>query len=209
MKICRIPALMIFLLVAITGMQAQVKPGYIFGLNLSSVNLKTAGLTSKPDTPVGIHFGGSLEIPVNSNFSMRPCLLFSAKGSTFKIDSVEITLSPIYIEIPVLAVYSFGSEMVRFSLYAGPYFAFGMGGYKIRTGNEIQNLSYGAGEKNDLKPFDAGLNFGAGININGFLVSAQYSIGLANISPASSSDSVMKNKVIGFSISSLFPGRKG
>jgi hypothetical protein len=55
-----------------------------------------------------------------------------------------------------------------------------------------------------LKPFDIGLNFGAGINIKGLMISAQYGIGLANLSPVTIGDSEMKNKVIGISISSLF-----
>jgi len=51
------------------------------------------------------------------------------------------------------------------------------------------------------------LNFGAGINIKGLLISAQYGIGLTNISPMASADIKMKNKVIGISISSSFTGK--
>jgi hypothetical protein len=58
-----------------------------------------------------------------------------------------------------------------------------------------------------LKPFDIGLNFGAGVNIKGLLISAQYEIGLANISPVTTVYSEMKNKLIGISISSLFAGK--
>jgi hypothetical protein len=209
MKSNLISSLLILIMVSFTTIQAQIKPGYIFGLNFSSVTLKTSGLSSRPETPIGIHFGGVLEIPLNRNFALKPALILSAKGSNFKIDSVEISLSPIYVEVPFLAVYSFGSDLVKVSLFAGPYFAFGMGGYKIETGGEIQNLSYGTGGRSDLKPFDVGLNFGAGVNIYGLLISAQYGMGLINISPASTIDTVMKNKVIGISISSVFPGKRG
>jgi hypothetical protein len=130
--------------------------------------------------------------------------LFSAKGSNYKNDSVEFSLSPIYIEVPVIAVYSFGSDAIKISLFAGPYFACGVGGYKIESGSELKNISFGSGKNNDLKPFDIGLNFGAGINIKGLLISAQYGIGLSNLSPVTLYVSEMKNKVIGISISSLF-----
>jgi hypothetical protein len=197
-------SLAIFLTIAFTDVHAQIIPGYIFGMNLSTMTLKTKGISSKPETPIGIHFGGFFEIPLNGNITLQPSLLFSAKGSNYKIDTVEFSLSPIYIEVPVIAVYSFGSDVIKISLFAGPYFACGVGGYKIESGGELKNISFGSGKNNDLKPFDIGLNFGAGINIKGLLISAQYGIGLTNLSPVTIGDSEMKNKVIGISISSLF-----
>ena len=196
--------LAIFLTFAFTGVYAQISPGYIFGLNLSTVTLKTKGLSSKPETPVGIHFGGFFEIPLESNLSLEPSLLFSAKGSNYKIDTVAISLSPIYIEVPVIAIYSFGSDAVKISLFAGPYFAWGVGGYKIESGDKLKNISFGSSKNNDLKSFDIGFNFGAGINFKGLLISAQYGIGLSNLAPVTINDSEIKNKVIGISISSLF-----
>ena len=196
--------LVIFLAVAYTDMHAQIKTGYIFGLNLSTMTLKAKDISSAPETPVGIHFGGFFEIPLKGNFALEPGLLFSAKGTNYKIDTLEFSISPIYIEVPVIAVYSFGSDVIKISLFAGPYFACGVGGYKIEPGGELKNISFGSGKNTDLKPFDIGLNFGAGVNIKGLLISAQYGIGLANISPLTTDDSEMKNKVIGISISSSF-----
>ena len=204
MKIYLKYALTIILMVSFTGMHAQIKPGYIFGLNLSTITLKTKGISSRPETPAGIHFGGFLEIPVKGNFTLQPALLLSAKGSNFKIDSTEFSLAPVYLEVPVMAVYSFGSDVLKVSLFAGPYFACGIGGYKIESEGGFRYLSFGSGENKDLKPFDFGLNFGAGVNIKGFMISAQYGIGLLNILPSTTTDSEIKNKVIGISISSLF-----
>jgi len=207
MKICLKYALAILLIVSFAEVHAQVKPGYIFGLNLSTVTLKTKGISSKPDTPAGIHFGAFLEIPLKGNFTLQPGLLLSAKGSNFKIDSAEFSLSPVYLEVPVMALYSFGSDAVKISLFGGPYFACGIGGYKIESEGGLRFLSFGSGENYDLKPFDIGLNIGAGLNIRGFMISAQYGIGLANILPVTRVDSEMKNKVIGISVSSLFEGK--
>jgi hypothetical protein len=197
------PVFAIFLTIAFTDVHAQIIPGYIFGLNLSTMTLKTKGISSKPETPIGIHFGGFFEVPLKNNLALQPSLLLSAKGSNYKIDTVEFSLSPIYIEVPVIVVYRFGSDAIKISLFAGPYFACGVGGYKIESGSELKNISFGSGKNNDLKPFDIGLNFGAGINIKGLLISAQYGIGLSNLSPVTLYVSEMKNKVIGISISSL------
>jgi hypothetical protein len=195
--------LAIFLMFAFTDMYAQIKSGYTIGLNLSTMTMKTSGISLEPETLTGVHFGEVFEISLNGNFTLQPGLIFSAKGSIYKIDTAEFSLSPIYVEIPVIAVYSFGSDAIKISLFAGPYFACGIGG-KMESG---ENISFGSGENNDLKPFDVGLNFGAGINIKGFQISAQYGLGLANLSPMTSVDSEMKNKVIGISVTSLFAGK--
>jgi len=199
--------LTVFLFIVFTDMQAQIIPGYIFGLNLSTITLKSNGINSRPEMPIGIHFGGFFEIPFNDNLALQPVILFSVKGSNYKIDSVAYSLSPIYIEVPINAVYSFGSDVIKISLFSGPYFALGVGGYKIEPGGELKKINFGSGRNNDLRTFDFGLNIGAAINIKGLLVSAQYGIGLSNISPVTLDDQEMKNKVIGISIRSIFPNK--
>jgi hypothetical protein len=198
----------ILLIMAFTDLHGQVKPGYIFGVNLSTISLNARSISSSPDRPLSFHFGGSFEIPITRKFDLTPGLILSAKGSDYKIDTVEFSLSPIYIEVPVIAMYSFGSDVIKISLFAGPYFACGVGGYKIEPGGELTNIYWGSGENSDLRRFDVGLNFGAGINIKGLLISAQYGYGLANIAPETILFSEMKNKVIGISISSLFTGKE-
>ena len=201
-------AFALFLIVPFSSINGQIRPKYVIGLNLSTLSIKTRDLSSAPKTPAGIHFGVSYEIPLIDNFTLRTGLLFSAKGADYKIDTVAVSISPIYIEIPLNAVYNFGSDELKISLFAGPYFAAGIWGYKLESGMEFRYISFGSGEHNDLKAFDFGFNFGTGVKIRDLLVSAQYGIGLANISPVTTDESKMTNKVIGVSISSSFPGKK-
>lgn len=198
--------LIIFLSLAATATRAQVKTGYVFGMNFSTITLKINGVRYDTQTPAGFHFGGFLELPLNNNLAFQSGLLFSAKGSNYDIDTLSYSLSPIYIEIPVNAVLSFGSETVRGSIFAGPYFACGIGGYKIDDGGEMQNINYGRGRSSDMRNLDFGFNLGVGVKIRNFRVSLQYGYGLTNISPVSSDDSEMKNQVIGISISTGGPG---
>jgi hypothetical protein len=79
-----------------------------------------------------------------------------------------------------------------------------MGGYKITGSDPIYNLSWGKG--GDLRPFDFGFNFGAGINRKGHTFTIQYGTGLSNLAPFKGS--VMKNRVIGISIGSLMAPKK-
>jgi hypothetical protein len=196
-------ALLILLILTFPRLHAQVKTGYIIGINRSSMAFGKVGSCSDQKTQTGIHFGGIFEIPIVGNLIFQPRVLLSAKGSNYKIDTVDYSLSPIFIEVPVLAGYSFGTDEIRIFFYAGPYFACGIGGYKIVSEGGMQNINYGTGEDKDLKHFDMGLNFGAGISIKGFQISAQYGMGMANISPVTIDGTEIKNKVIGISLSSL------
>lgn len=184
-----------------TEMHGQIKSEYVFGINLSTLTLKINGIGYDPETPVGVHLGRLFEIPLSGNFALQPSFLFSAKGADYEIDTLDVSIAPIYIEVPVNAFYSLGSGVVKVFLFAGPYFALGIGGYKIESGGELKYIRYGTGENHDLKPFDVGLNLGAGLNIRNFMISVQYGTGLTNISPAATFATDMKNKVIGITIS--------
>jgi hypothetical protein len=135
------PALLIFLVVVFSDLDAQIKSGYNFGLNLSTMTMKMKGLSYGPEISAGFHFGQILEIPMTENFAFQPGLLFSAKGSDYKIDNINVSIAPIYIEIPIIAVYSFGSEALKISIFTGPYFAYGVDGYKIESGAEMKSIS--------------------------------------------------------------------
>jgi hypothetical protein len=187
-------------------MHAQIKSGYMIGLNLSTMTLKISGKSFEPEIMTGIHVGRIIEVPLRGNFTLQSGLLFSAKGSVYKTDTAEFSVSPVYVEIPVKIVYSIGSDAVKISLLAGPYFACGIGGNK-ESGGELKKISFGSDENRDLRLFDIGLNFGAGLIIKGLLISAQYELGLANLSPSTKVDTEMKSKVIGISVTTLFAGK--
>lgn len=178
-----------------------MKSGFRFGMNLTTMTIQTKGITLRPETPFGVHFGTNYEIPFNRNFSIFYGFLFSSKGSDYKIDTIDISLAPTYIEIPVNIAYNFGSGATKISLFAGPYTACAIGGYKIVSGGGFKYMAFGPGANNDLKSLDFGFNLGIGVNIKGYLISAQYGIGMRNISPAD--DSKMRNRVFGISVSAL------
>ena len=200
--------LVIFLLTTFQALQAQIRFGQIFGVNLATMTLKTEGKNYVPKISPGIHFGGALEIPIAGNLIFQPALLFSAKGSVYETDSVEFSISPIYLEVPVMLFYSIGSENLRLTFYAGPYVACGIGGNTLATGGQFKNISFGNGEYDDLERFDIGMNMGAGLYIKGFLISAQYGSGLTNLAPSSKADTEIKNRVIAISLITSLSGRK-
>jgi hypothetical protein len=193
-------ALVILFTFTLTEIYAQLRSEYLIGVNLSTLTIKINGVNINPKTCVGIHFGGFYEIPVRKHFTLQPSFIFSAKGTDYKIDTLSISLAPAYIEVPVNLSLSFDISSAKVSLYSGPYFAYAFGGYKSETGSQINNISYGSGQSQDLRPFDFGLNLGTRVKLKSFEIAIQYGLGLKNISPVKSFDSEMKNRVIGISI---------
>jgi hypothetical protein len=193
-------ALTILFIFALTEIHAQLKSDYVFGVNVSTLTIKNNGVNYDPKRSVGFHFGGFYEFQINKYFSLQPSFIFSAKGTDYKIDTLEVSIAPAYIEIPINASFSFGSRITKVSLFSGPYFAYAFGGYKLASGSVFKSISYGSGKNHDLRPFDFGLNLGASVKIKRYQIFVQYGIGLSNISPVRTSDKEMKNKVIGISI---------
>ncbi len=187
---------------------AQLEYNSIIGLNFATISFTSEGKNYNPRISTGINFGGSLDLPLAKNLYFQPALIFSAKGSVYKTDSTQYSISPIYAEVPLIISYSFGWEAFKITVFAGPYIACGVGGNTLMSGGQFQNLSYGSGVNDDLKRFDIGLSIGGGFNIKGFIICARYGSSLTNISPEAKVNTEMKNKVIGVTLISPFGERK-
>jgi hypothetical protein len=188
------------------GLNAQVKSGYTIGLNIATMTLKIPGVLPVQEAVKGIHFGRIYDIQFTSYFTVQSGFLFSAKGTFYKIDTAEYSISPIYIELPVLANFAIGSDAIKISFFSGPYIAYGLGGL-VESEGENKKIHFGSGSQDDIRPFDLGLNFGVGINFKGLMISGRYESGLINLSPMSFGDSEMNNKVYAISLILLFEGR--
>jgi hypothetical protein len=162
--------LVLVLLLNSAVLQSQIKSGQTIGINLSNMFVNASGNVVDAENSTGINFGGFLDIPVFRSFTFRPGILFSGKGSMYQADTTDVSISPVYLEMPALAVYSFGSHTIKISLFAGPYIAFGFGGNKIENGGNSKTINYGSGESDDIKHFDAGVNMGAGISFRDLMI---------------------------------------
>jgi len=189
-----------------SNMQAQIKFGPKVGINLSTMTLSSSGISLDPTTLIGFHAGVVSEIPLIAGLSLQPGILYSSKGSKYSFMSEEGTISPGYVEVPVNVAYGIGSDALKFSIFAGPYVAYGLTG-KYKSGGESEDIVFGTGEDDDMNPLDYGVNFGVGVNLKALVISAQYGLGLANLSPDTSGDTEIKNTVIGISLAYLFGGK--
>ena len=194
--------LAIFLLFAVSNIQAQVKFGPVAGLNFSTMTIKVLGVNFDSETVMGFHVGMISEIPITESFVLQPAVLYSSKGADYKILEEEISLSPTFIEVPLNILYKYDVGPMDIFLKAGPYIAYGVGGQIETNGIEV-DIDYGSGNA-DMKPLDFGLNFGAGVNYNNFIISGQYGVGLANLTSIEVGNAEMKINTIGISIAYLF-----
>lgn len=208
-QLFRISLIACFVVLTFIQVQAQVSFGPKAGLNFSTMTLKTSGLAIDPSNLTGFQAGIIAEISLGNNFALQPGLLYSTKGSSYKISSLglDFKINPSYLEIPLNAVYKIGAGPVNILLLAGPYFGYGIGGsYKATSGSVTidEPIKYGSGVDNDLKPFDLGLNFGGGLELSHFQLAFQYCLGMTNLAPVTDNDAEQKNKVMTISVAYLF-----
>ncbi len=205
---------------------AQTSFGVQAGVNLASMKIKADGASSGdlPDvkSKVGLMIGAVAEIDFGSNISFRPELNFVQKGgkSDFSfpgIYSEESKTTLNYIELSPNFVYNVNAGTGKVFFGLGPSFGFGMSGkmegsytdFGEPTVNYDEDVKFGSDEAEDhFKGFDFGLNILAGYKMsNGFLVTAGYNLGLADISVGDGEGSI-KNNGFQIRLGYMFGGNK-
>lgn len=172
--------------------QAQVKFGGKAGLNLSTFSGDDAdGAKSK----IGFNIGALVDIPVSSNFSVKPELVFSTQGAKDEDDS-DSKLNMNYLNVPVLAKYTSASG---FFGETGPQLGFLMSA-KSKFGGEDVDV------KDGFKSTDFSWAFGIGYQMaeSGFGVNLRYNLGLSNL--PDEGEGSFKNSVFQLGIFKTFGG---
>lgn len=206
------------LLIAGYTTSAQVSLGVQGGVVLSNASADQSDFTfeSKPKSRFSWQAGLMADVPFGEGgFRLLPELKFVSKGFKASEDvaglgSVTGNVGLSYIELPVNLGYALDLGGAQLVLGAGPYLGFGLSGkakYDVTiagAGSQSveEDIEFGSGE-DQLKAFDYGANMMAGILFeNGFMVKANYSLGLANLSNIPQSS--FKNNYLGFSLVYFF-----
>jgi hypothetical protein len=118
----------------------------------------------------GAAIGGFVGYTFNQRFSLRQEVLITIKGAKINtIGDVYLTNLFIYFELPLLAKMTFLSEhRVQPNIFIGPAF-----GLTIMATNDVAVLE-------DIRSYDIGIVFGAGIDVWRFSVDVRFNIGLVN-----------------------------
>lgn len=151
------------------------------GLNFANMSWEEDHSSLSLDSRTAFNVGLSVDFPLLQSMYIQSGLYLSSKGCKEKSGSEEITMSPMYLEIPVLASYRYDiSESTQLQLNVGPYFGYGIGGkYEAEKGDYSYDEDFF--EDDDVKKFDCGLQIGAGVTFGKVYVGCGYQFGMANI----------------------------
>ena len=178
---------------------SQIRIGFQGGLNLNDLESDEGpGGEDLEDTKfrAGFNLGVMADVALSEQFSFQPSLIYTSKGTSINNEILQDSdygrLKLNYLEVPLLFNYSFTDQ---FSGFAGPYFAYGLGGVtKIKfdgekeeidyktIGGEIDASEYFSVEEEYFNSVDYGLNFGVGFNLSeSATIRLGYSLGLNNL----------------------------
>lgn len=160
---------------------AQVKFGAKAGLNLA--NLVGPDVEDNK-MKLGFHIGGFANIPLASQFSVQPELVFSAQGAKFEDQGDDDKYKLSYLNVPVMFQYNHASG---FFAETGPQFGFLLAAKVKSDGNNVD-------VKDVLKTFDFAWALGAGYKFTEKVgVDLRWNFGLSKVPE---NDFKMRNSVL-------------
>lgn len=190
------------------------------GLNLANMrerddnNTYSNNFTMNP----GFHVGANVEFTIYKILSLETGLFFLTKGykSDYSLEILDNTYhlkhktNLYYIDLPITLKLTFVIGKVKIYGAFGEYLGLGLFG-KSKTESPVlddtnENITWGTGDNDDLRRFDFGMTFNAGVEFYSILIGAYYDHGFANISAHSVSGYNIKNRVIGISVGYRFGG---
>lgn len=179
---------------------SQISVGARVGPGIS--NLHGQGITGDKDDPdyektnkslVVPHFGVFGNYNFGGMFSAQVELNYAGKGCKVKVHDdgyyYEKNISLSYLEIPILAMATFGEDWpVQVFGEIGPYIGFNTGA-RFGGNSGIMGYKY----KDEFKTIDFGFIFGAGglyqiLDNLGVFIDLRYALGLVNIDDSPSTD---------------------
>lgn len=198
--------LLLLLVIVITksNFAQKTSVGFSAGATVASMHAKISDISTNSKSKVGMTAGIYAITPIGTNFAFLPAINFVQKGAVPKglqsDENEKITLN--YIEVPL----NFAFRTHGFMIGAGPSVAIGFSGNDKYSSSsqpeEKTTVKWGNSDEDDLKRMDLGANFLTGYQFaNGFMITANYNLGLSNLVPGtSSSDAKATNNYFGFKL---------
>lgn len=191
---------------------AQTRIGVKAGMNISMATRTVSNTKVDLGSHVGFHAGFTSEIPLIANLYFNPGLFFSSKGYKESIPFGKRTVNPYFVEIPLHLMFKLPISNSAIFGYVGPYFSYGIAGntvakVKLPLLEETETkgkISFGSESGDNMRPFDMGLNVGAGFEVKHFQLSVQYAIGFSNLTPIYPEDNSLRMNVLSISAAFLF-----
>ncbi len=163
------------------------------GASFSQGNLEMGGLDVSTSSFTGFHVGASYEVGLSDALFFEPGILFAKKGSITDVLETETRIN--YIDVPLYLVLKFSAgDALKLLVKAGPVFGYGLSG-ENETPLGTTDLEFG---DDGFKRLDTAVSVGGGIEFKSFQLSANYSIGVSNMSNLDNTD--LKSGVFGVTL---------
>ncbi len=204
MKNLTIRAIIALLLFA-TNSYSQIF-GIRAGVSFSTMFMENSDKTYSNDFSKrpGFQFGPIVDLPMGKVVSFETGLLLTGKGFTLNnktnplyASNAVIKTNLLYLDIPFTLKFTTELDDSKIFGVFGPYVGIGLNGVaKCYDDCRKDREDIKFGDDEDLKGMDAGITFGAGIEITPLQISATYNAGLANLSTTTYDPSEkVKNRV--------------
>lgn len=186
--------------------QSKTTFGISGGVNLAKLtaSLDNSSASASSGNLTSFSAGVFANAPISTHFSIQPGLYYAGKGGSNTDDGVTTKVKVNYLQLPVNLVYNIAVSAGKVFFGAGPYAAYGLSAKGVANGQSA-DLTFGSDADSDIKRTDFGATGLVGFNFtNGFLLKANYDLGLSNIEPVSSLGIKTKNRVFGVSVGFTF-----
>lgn len=120
------------------------------------------------NSKLGFVGGGFLCLNFGNSFGIRPEILYEQKGAAISGTSTTTELD--YVEVPVLLKFALGTPGINPAILLGPSFDFNT------VANDVNGKTISG-----INSSDVGLMGGVELDIDKFLVSGRYELGLDNV----------------------------
>ena len=162
----------------INSPKGHINIGIKGGVNFYNINNDNA---ASYDSKIGFNLGLLGHIHVAKHLALQPEIQYSAQGAKYSDNNGDNKINLNYINVPVLLQYMWDNG---FRLQAGP-----QAGILVSAKSDINDNKVDI--KNNYKPLDLGLSFGASYihPSTGVGIDARYNLGLSNINENTASKS--------------------
>lgn len=201
----------IFVLFSINTYAQSVKIGFTSGVSIANYKSKVDGNNESGKAKAGLTAGVFADIPLGKHVSFQPALNFLQKGTKDEQTIFGVTakyrINVNCIEVPMNFLYNTRGRAGNFFIGAGPSFTLAVSGkwtFDDGSNNMSENIKFGNGDDDFMKPFDLGVNFITGFSLNnGIMFSVNYNAGLNNLFPHGSDDGTLKSNYFGIRLGYL------
>lgn len=192
----KIRSMLLVLAVAVLGFgkaQAGMDPTNTFSLGLEAganfsnfIGSDVPSFGSANNAKLGFVGGGFLCLNFGPSFGIRPEILYEQKGNA--ISGTTTTTEMDYVEVPVLLKFALGTPAINPAILIGP--SFNWNTVATASGGNISNVSSS----------DIGLVGGLELDVDKFLISGRYELGLQNIQQNSNVQNGTITLLVGYSL---------